>query len=576
LATEQSSGWRRAACRVSRKAKAHRSIRDEVEADDRAVSNLPLHPPIHIDSSETRERAHAHVLVLLGLGRHEEVLAYTAALTADPRLAWTADELRAVTLIDVGGRESHVVQLRQGLELMRTTFPDPMPPTAYNIANGEAGLWEIAFRPHNYVEALVTARDHQARARAAYGQVGYDPDAEPELRIQALVNLGNSYDNLGRDVEALRAWRKALEIDPDFAMAHGNIGVALEAVARFARDHAPMLLAQAAAALDRALAAEDQVREIGGPIALEHFRRTRDGIGPIPSNGPATAQPPWNDPHLAWCREHELFLHVSPDCQREADEHLDPLFFAGLHLGFDEPAQQRLSELCDAFNTLKRDYVSARYLTWLVTQPHARERDAMDGVTRRVVWADTLGMARWGVRTGVLIQAFAATTNLLDKVAGYVHRYFETDRTTKGVYFKGFWRRSRKPGEWEPQFEAALTPPTFNRGLIALADLACDLDEDTPLAALLQRRHTATHRFLVAHDQLLEPHVGDWLDREEWPDLVDGTQEILQIARAALIYLARTIDIAEAITERDRAGQRGGPLPQLPVRCVDPDLNEIE
>lgn len=424
---------------------------------------------------------------------------------------------------------------------------------------------------HQYVAALAESREHLHAARGAFSDVGRDGSLPASLRVQALVNLGNSYDILGRDLEAMAAWREALDIAPDFGMAHGNIGIALAGIASFARQHRATLACAAARALDRALADDESVLAIGGPGSLKHFRETRDRL---PVDPPAPPEPTiWSDPHLRWVHEKELFLHVSPSCQRETDETLDPLVFEGLFESADAADQNRITLLCDAFNVLKREFVTARYLTWLVTDPDAPGRPEMDAATRRASWVDTLHMARWGVRTGVGVNAFTAATNLLDKVAGLTHIYFATGRQSGQVYFRGFWHQRNKPNRWQAEFAEALEPPGFNRGLIALSDLACDLEQESALSVLLDRRHTATHRFLVAHDQLFDAPSDEWLQREEWGDIVEGTLEALHTARAAIIYLVRMVDTAEA--GKIRVAKQEGIVPDLPLLGVNPDLNEI-
>jgi hypothetical protein len=99
-----------------------------------------------------------------------------------------------------------------------------------------------------------------------------------------------------------------------------------------------------------------------------------------------------------------------------------------------------------------------------------------------------------------------------------------------------------------------------NRGLMALCDLSCDLEIESPLNELVERRHTATHRFLTVHSMLLdsdEPSTG-WLDRVDWHELTEGAMRLLSTARAAIIYLARTIDIAEQAVAEHRDEEAAG------------------
>jgi len=61
------------------------------------------------------------------------------------------------------------------------------------------------------------------------------------------TNLGNTLDTIGRFVEAIEHWRRALEIDPDFGMARGNLGHGLFTYARnlYDQGHARVFLGRA-------------------------------------------------------------------------------------------------------------------------------------------------------------------------------------------------------------------------------------------------------------------------------------------------------------------------------------------
>lgn len=61
-----------------------------------------------------------------------------------------------------------------------------------------------------------------------------------------------------------------------------------------------------------------------------------------------------------------------------------------------------------------------------------------------------------------------------------------------------------------------------------------------------------------------EASAVDWLDRVEWPEPKDDLIAQLKIGRAAITYLARTIDIREARRKWElEAG--GKPIPTLPA-----------
>jgi hypothetical protein len=147
------------------------------------------------------------------------------------------------------------------------------------------------------------------------------------------------------------------------------------------------------------------------------------------------------------------------------------------------------------------------------------------------------------------------------------------------VYFRGFWRGNRRKGDGDRErlveaFEPHLSATSSNSGLLALWDLSCDLEEDTLLGRLLQLRHAATHRLLVAHHGST-PGSGDLLERIEWFEFRAAMVEQLKVARAAIFYLVRLVDSHEqAILSADEGGGRS--RPELPIPTVESQFREID
>ena len=198
-----------------------------------------------IASAETREAAHRRVDNLLAEGHGQQAIDLARSVVAAGGWIWARDELLGIALIDGGQQLGATELVADGVLTLRDAFADPGPHTAYNIANGENALWEIPLRAHGVAVAMVSSRDHLHAARRTFETVGALSDADPALRVQALVNAANSYDNLGRDLDALALWDRALEIDPSFAMAHGNRGIALAHTTQSAGEHQPRVASQA-------------------------------------------------------------------------------------------------------------------------------------------------------------------------------------------------------------------------------------------------------------------------------------------------------------------------------------------
>lgn len=523
-----------------------------------------------INSAETRGLAHQQATEL----RHENpraALDYVAGLEATDSWRWTLLELRGVIGIDAGFDLGEAAEVGRGIALLKSAFPDDRHPmTLYNIANGENARWELVLRKEGLVAAIERERKSLHAARRMWEAIGRDSTAEPELRAQALVNAGNSYDNLGRGHEGIRLYDEALEVVPDFAMAHGNRGKALALTLPFAFEHTHAVLAETIAALDAALGFPDDVIRVGGPTALANFQQARDQL---PDEVPEHHHEPeaWGDPYLSWCRQHALYLHVSPACLTEGSPLLDPLVFERLVGSFEDDSLERSNSLFDGLNAIKRDFTTARYLTWLALDPQGTVAEQAGELDHRIRLVDALNYGRWGLRTGIAIQSFAATTNLLDKIATFAHAYFETGRKPNEIGFRDFWQASNSKS-MDTTFAAAITPPVWNPGLAALCDLANDLRDDTPLAAFVALRHAATHRLVVAHE-FDAPESTGWLERVEWSAFEAASLDQLQLARAAIIYLVRAVDTEEHAKSQQYGEDALVPLPRVDV---DADLTQLD
>lgn len=528
--------------------------------------------PRKIEKVEDLVALEVLLMKMLDQGQISEAVEFAETLEGEQALV---ARVQALVFTEAGSLAGDAAFLQRGAEGWRKLSDETDPTVSYNLANAELELWNLACKGHRYVTAFETAHQHLRKARDLFEQVGWDAECPTNLRVQALTNLGNSFDNLGREHEAYRCWSEATRLDPSFGMAHGNVGVALAHVAGLLNQHAPTARLNAALALDKALADRERVLHIGGPVALERFEKTRAELPSKVSPAEPAVEAPWADPYLEWCRRNELFLHLSPSCQREDDGDLDPLYISRFSSGLDPADEERAKNVFDAFNATKQDYLAARYSTWLAIDPASPIHAHSTAVSARATFLDTLEYGRWGVRTGMATSAFAAATNVLDKIANFVHLYFGTARRHTDVYFRSIWYPRSKQGKMDQEFVEAIEPPRGNRGLIALFDLACELERETRLAEFVNQRHTATHRFLVVH--ALDPAISsnERLDRVVWGDLIEASIEQLAITRAAIIYLARTIDINEALIAHsdEREGRARAPLT---FPRVDSDLAEID
>ena len=334
---------------------------------------------------------------------------------------------------------------------------------------------------------------------------------------------------------------------------------------------------RAAADLDWAISNSDSVLQHGGDSALESFRRQRSSIRDLPSEAvaPAATPPRFTDPHFIWCLRHGLFLHVAPGLMGSSTSTLEPVFFRQIITGLDASDIDHVNEIIDAFNTIKQDFMSARYMVWASSEHTSPIRAHSQVITSHASFLDTLNYGRWGVRTGIAIQAFKAAVDVLDKIASFAHLYFDTNQSAKAVSFRNLPYEDTEHRSLAVAFVKALQRKHRNRGLAALIDLSYDLASkwSSPLSRNVKVRHAATHRFVTVHAES-PPKSSKWSERINWRDLIEESLFQLRLARSAIFYLAQMIDFQEDLKAAASSGA-STIMPQ-PFYRLDTDLLESD
>jgi tetratricopeptide (TPR) repeat protein len=181
-------------------------------------------------------------VALAARGRRAEALAaFDHAIELKHEYA-EAHVNRGIILCEMGKQDRGIAVLRKAIELK----PD--------LAEAHGNLGIALVRKERFKEAVAVCRT-AVRLFASRQTVAW----KPELAT-AHNNLGIALRGTGRLDEAIKAFRKAVELKPDLALAHNNLGHALIAVDR---------LDEAAAALRTAL-------ELNRDYAEAH-----DGLGKL-------------------------------------------------------------------------------------------------------------------------------------------------------------------------------------------------------------------------------------------------------------------------------------------------------
>jgi len=452
----------------------------------------------------------------------------------------TMDSIRAALFVDAALVLKDVDLVREAksiLEGILASSPARLD-IQYNLANALSTECQLTpYRgPSWYLETLQT----RLASRVAYQRV-LDSKTGRDFRAQAQTNLGNELWRAHRWVEAYDAFLAALKTDPTNVVAStGAVKVLLRARDLGIGDPA---IAEAVAArhLRNAAGGRDRIRELAGERAVAEFDRLQ-GLG-------LTGGEP---PDLSSAEDYERFVADNRLMLAPTIEGLDVSLKRWDSLRIDrviEPTGEDpgVPPLFAIFNTAKAEYLTARWLFYLVTLSDP-------GVQETGTYHDTLDYAVYGIRSSLSVFAQRAALDVLDKIALLVTEYLGLAENPRNVNFRTRWYHRDKKTKailgWHEGIAGEITHG--NPGFVALADVAVDLSPEGFLEKKKALRDTGTHRALVLHDLSKIPYrESEYVTHEDESEFQHAVLETLRLARASLIYVIEELAWSSARQERE-------------------------
>ncbi len=388
-------------------------------------------------------------------------------------------------------------------------------------------------------------------------------------RCQILTNLANQLNTVGRFVEALEYWNRALAMRPLFGMAIGNRGQGLAEYARALYDpgHQRLFLRFAHQALSAALSAEAEYEGPGYAGAKTFFQNLRDRIASaadiekisrgIDLEGHALGASEKERLYRRWCLQNSLFLNPLNDLGSYPIAARDILMLPSFVTAIGEPPT-----LIGFFNQMKQEFTSARWLYYEgahATSVHFADRDVM--------LYNTLDYPSYSLAVEKVKAAYRIVYSLFDKVAFFLNAYLDLKLEAKSVYFRSIWYEKADPRKRVIRPDLDRSENWALRGLYWLAKDLFEKDfrdvTEPDAQALYEIRNRLEHGYLKVHEMLASPSADPespgawWTDKlaysVERQDFTAKTLRLLKLARAALIYLS----LAMHREELRRAAQKG-------------------
>jgi hypothetical protein len=401
--------------------------------------------------------------------------------------------------------------------------------------------------------------------RRASRHAGFEK-LDAQRRCQVLTNLGNGLNTVGRFVEALEYWGRALAINPRFAMALGNRGHGLTHYARALYDggHQAMFLRFAHADFSAAVAPDAHFESSGAEGVKVAFDASRASLEsqlgdslsrPIELEKYNIGASEEEQSYRRWCLAGQLFLNPLNDLGANAIAARDVLTLPDFVTPVDEPPV-----LIGLFNQMKQEFVSARWLFYEGTRS-----EGVHFSDCGVLLYNTLDYPIYSLAIEKVKAAYRAAYSLFDKAGFFLNTYMKVGLAPEQVSFRRIWHSKGEGKErtLRPHFSGLENWPL--RGLFWLSK---DLFEeefrdvmDPDAQALSDIRNHLEHKYLKVHDMLFpaqERGTFPWNDRLAYSvyrsDFEAKTMRLLKLARAALTYVSLGMHIEESRRSRRPKG----------------------
>jgi tetratricopeptide (TPR) repeat protein len=458
--------------------------------------------------------------------------------------------LAAGILVDAGKTAGDLRAIEEGVNCFQLLFaehPDQLS-FGYNVANGLMARANLQWA--DSLDWYVQTMEDRAQARKLYARVATSETVDARLRAEAHTNLAVTLADAYRFSEAYDHYSLALQFDPLNGVARVN---AARLLLRFARRNRPGAEAMVAVAVHHLKVAKENPARIKELVSEWDYRKLAESFY---QDFPELEMPDLSSatPFQRFVAEHRLFLADSIEGLDLSLKRWDVLVPEAISDGND--ALKGPPPIFAMFNTLKSDYLAARHVAFQALYEHVPESGS---------YSDTEDQAQYGVVSGLTTLAQRACLDILDKIAVLTHEYLKLAGDPNRIYFVTTWferTKNKEVSKWKSAIDDEVN--RGNTALIALSELARDIQDGGYLELRRAMRHASTHRFAVLHDgEPVTTRNSAFIEHYSRTDFVDHLIGSLQTSRAAIHYVGEMIGRHEAIHDD------GTPRKQLRIYDTD-------
>lgn len=389
--------------------------------------------------------------------------------------------------------------------------------------------------------------------------IGHDwfPNLSSTERAQIYTNLGNALNHIGRFIEAIECWDRAIAAHPRFAMAYGNrgIGFACYAGAHYDPGHEGVLMMTAFSSFNEACAEDAVFDSLYQDKVVEDFSRkmieiwSQYDIPRISENiefeNRSMGRGKNDRAYRKWCLKNRLFLNSLNDISPSPIAAQDILTLPSLTVPLEDGPSSPV--IIHYFNLIKQEFCSARYSLY--------EGVSYKGVhfsDRKILLYNTLDYPAHGFSIERIKMAFRGAYAVFDKLAFLLNIYLNMKHSERHVNFRNVWLTRER--ELHPAFDELNNWPL--RGLFWLSkdifESAFQDSTDPDSRNLYDLRNHLEHKFVSVHDDFCRAISPNCMDTPKTgifdisvADLIEKTLRQLKLARSAIIYLSLAVHTEE-------------------------------
>ncbi len=269
-------------------------------------------------------------------------------------------------------------------------------------------------------------------------------------KAQVYVNLGNSYDHIGRFVDAHIMWNKALEVYPDFGMAICNIGHGILRYARYIDDKTQIIYFQKAYNLlksclrynDISITIKSQIKDLVNN--LEEFIGEQNLSLSFNWDNYNIGTTKKEIEYREWSLDNRLFLNSLNDITINKIAAEDDLFLPSITYKKENYPNYVYQNI---FNQIKQEYVSAR--CFLYEAVFCQEKHFSD---KNNYLMDTFDYSIYSYSMEKAKAAYRICYSIFDKIAYLLREYFRIDVKPHEINFSKIWYKDRKNKQLREEF----------------------------------------------------------------------------------------------------------------------------